>query len=80
MADGIFKNHGRINAKSSPTGFSGCRVRIYCRIYKIQYGGSKLADEFFKNHGRINTKSSPTGFSGRRLGIYCRIYKIQYGG
>ena len=77
--DEIFKNDNKIRIKYSLTGFWGRWLRIYCQIYKIQYGGSKI-DGIFKNDNKINIKYPFTGFWGRWLRIYCHIYKIQYGG
>ena len=62
MADGIFKNDGRMSTKCSPTGFWDRQLRIYRQIYKIQYGGPKMADEIFTNNGKISIKCPPTGF------------------
>ena len=56
MADGIFKNNGKISTKCPPTNFRVRRLQIYCQIYEIQYGGfSKITVKLIQNvHPRIS--------------------------
>ena len=49
MADEILKND-KISTKFPPTGFWGHWLRIYCHIYKIQYGGFKTVNDILEKY------------------------------